>query len=149
MDCSDFRKMASKKLDGVLGEEDIAELESHISECADCGSFMKLIVEAALIHREMTEIEPPAGLRGAVMASIEGKEAQERFGGRYKIAVSAAAVLILLAGIGTGNFIKEAFTPADLNSHVEQLELEYLDEYPPNSLGEVLMALSGENSDEQ
>ena len=149
MDCSDFRKMASMQLDGGLGEEDTALLESHISVCADCSRFRELVLEAAELHRDLAEVEPPAGLREAIMASIEGKEDKGWFHGRYRIAVSAAAVLILLAGIKTGSFIEEAFTPADLDSHVQKLELEYLDEYPPNSLGEIMMALAEGDNDEQ
>ena len=38
MTCGDSKELISRRLDGRLGEEESAALESHLVECAGCAS---------------------------------------------------------------------------------------------------------------
>jgi hypothetical protein len=54
--------------------------------------------------------------------------------------VPAAAAAAAVLGIWIGGLIRESYTPKSVESRADVLELKYLDEFPPGSLSEVLMA---------
>jgi hypothetical protein len=83
------------------------------------------------------------------MAATEVPAPARRRALRLRIALSAAAVIILLAGIVTGDFLARAFTGAPSEGYTEVLALEYFEEYPPGSVGEALIAAAEGGGDEQ
>lgn len=149
MECSDLRKLISEELDGEIREGDRDLLGRHLDSCEGCREFRESLLEMSALHREMVEVEAPSTILSAVMAATEEQEAEETRKWWFRIPVPAAAVLVMLLGIGIGVFLTEAFTPAAVNGQADVLELEYLDEYPPESVGEVLLSVAEGGGDEQ
>ena len=55
-----------------------------------------------------------------------------------KAAIAAAAVVVIGLGIWTGDFITSKYTDTNSVQQAELFEMEYLEPYPPGSLGETL-----------
>lgn len=146
MDCDGFRKMISKELDGELADADRAALERHISGCDDCRAFREILGETVSMHRALADVSPPPSIVPAVMAAIEKPEKAWWVRGWLKVAVPAAALIVLL-GLQAGGFMMEVFFPEPQGDDVAIIELEYLGEYPPDSVGDVLITAmeGGEN----
>ena len=147
MDCDGFRKMISMELDGELADADRAVLERHVGTCADCRAFREMLVETVSIHRSLADVSPPPSIVPAVMAAVEEPERAWWVRGWLKVAVPAAAVIVLL-GLQAGGFMMEVFSTGPQGDDVAIVELEYLDGYPPDSVGDVLVAALEGGGDE-
>ncbi len=139
MDCNRFRLMLSRELDGELDARGQDELQRHLGECPECRGYRLVLLETAACHRELPEAGPPPAILAAVMAEIEGRN-RDAAAWWYRIAVPAAAVLIMLLGLGAGVSLNEAMLAENGNGVEEVLGLEQLDDYPPGSFGEILVA---------
>ncbi len=59
---------------GALEERDAAELESHLAECEACRIELRWLQPAVdLLPRTIEQLEPPAGLRRRLMASVRAE----------------------------------------------------------------------------
>ncbi|UCF05710.1 MAG: zf-HC2 domain-containing protein [bacterium] len=148
MDCDGFRKMISRRLDGELGDAELEKLERHLKVCDACRRCLESFGETVSIHKSLIEVSPPPSIVPSVMAAIEEPEPAWWVRGWLKVAVPAAALIVLL-GLQVGGFLTETFVPPQQGDEVAVIELEYLDEYPPGSFGDVLVMASEGGGDEE
>ena len=150
MKCSDMRRDISSELDGELEQSRALELEKHLEICEDCRSYRSAMIRIYSIHEGLVEAEPPAGLVPSVMSALEDPGRRERTGFWRRLMVPAAAALVVFLGIMAGAQIAEMVSPSNGNGQSDVFGLEYLEELPPGSIGELMMADSeGGNGDEQ
>jgi len=75
MDCSYFRERINHYVDGELGYLEVAELQDHLSFCADCAAELGQMseVRTALAAWGRAELAPPPGFaeRVAAAAALE------------------------------------------------------------------------------
>jgi hypothetical protein len=72
MQCNEFDALLSDALDGLLTGERLERFQTHARSCASCGTIFS---EAEAGHnwlKELTEVEPPAGLFENILASTTG-----------------------------------------------------------------------------
>lgn len=148
MDCTDYRRMITLREDGELAPDALRSLEEHLSACADCSAFAAAVSDVTALHASLGEAAPSPDLLDGVMAAIGEPR---RFGwltGWLRVAVPAAAAIVLFAGVLAGTMIgRETIAPVDVAE--ASSGLEYLDAYPPGSVGEALApALEGGGTDE-
>ncbi|MBN2070471.1 MAG: zf-HC2 domain-containing protein [Candidatus Krumholzibacteriota bacterium] len=60
MRCGEIEKKLSEYIDKVLSEEEMKEIESHLSGCSGCRDIHDSMVEIAGIMAEMERVDPPA-----------------------------------------------------------------------------------------
>ncbi|OQX84206.1 MAG: hypothetical protein B6D63_05100 [Candidatus Latescibacteria bacterium 4484_7] len=149
MDCERFRRMISKKLDGELSRDDELLLSKHLEVCPDCSRFFALTEQSNELYRGMAEVEVPGTILPAIIAETTAKERTNVFLPRWlKVAVAAASIVTVLAGIDIGKRLVDTYTSSDQVTLQETLGLDYLSENPPGSLGNALLASSGGGQDE-
>jgi anti-sigma factor RsiW len=73
MDCSYFRERINGFIDGELGYLEVAELQGHLSFCADCSAELAQMseVRGALAAWGRLELAPPPGFAERVTAAVE------------------------------------------------------------------------------
>ena len=84
MDCSYFRARLNQFVDGELGYIDVAELQGHLSFCADCSAELSQLSElrGSLAAWGEVELAPPPGFaeRVAAAAALEPKPGEATIG---------------------------------------------------------------------
>jgi anti-sigma factor RsiW len=84
MDCSYFRARINHYVDGELGYLETAELQGHLSFCADCAEELAQMseVRGAMATWGRTELAPPPGFaeRVAAAAALEPKPGEATVG---------------------------------------------------------------------
>ena len=84
MDCSYFRSRLNRYVDGELGYLETAELQGHLSFCADCAAELSQlsVVRGAMAAWGEAELAPPPGFaeRVAAAAALEAKPGQATVG---------------------------------------------------------------------
>ena len=141
MKCSDVRREISRELDGALDEGRLPALADHLDGCEDCRLFRSALMELHSLHREAGEVDPPAHLFASIMNAVE-----ERGAGRARVhtwlrfALPAAAAVVLVLGILAGGSLTKLIMPANGTDASVVFGLEYLDELPPGSVGELMLA---------
>ncbi len=99
--CSKFEDILARYLHGGVILQEREELEKHLSVCTDCEMLYEEMAEADRLLRLIPgkTVEPPAYLRGKILASLpEGADAGAwRRWGRWAAAFGAAAACGLLA----------------------------------------------------
>jgi predicted anti-sigma-YlaC factor YlaD len=149
MDCRIFHRMVSRELDGALDGAGRADLESHLASCAGCRRFRDLSLAGLSMHRSENEADPPPSLLPSILAAVEVGPRWGWMRGWLRIAVPAAAAAAAVFGVWVGGLMHERYAPARAGNHADVLELTYLDEYPPGSMGDILMTSNGGGGDEQ
>jgi predicted anti-sigma-YlaC factor YlaD len=149
MDCRIFRRMVSRELDGALDGAGRADLDSHLASCAGCRRFRDLSLAGLSMHRSVREADPPPSLLSSILAAAEVGPRRGWMRGWLRVAVPAAATAAAVFGVWIGSLMHESYAPARAGNQTDVLELTYLDEYPPGSLGEILMTSSEGGGDEQ
>ncbi len=148
MDCRDFRKMLSREIDGEIDHADEKSLSAHLEVCESCRRAHAALKEATALHRDLAQLEPPRTLVTDVMASIGEPERRGRLTGFFRIAVPIAAAVVLVLGVYAGMFLGDLIKQPAINGSLAVLELEYLDEFPPGSTGDVIMTATEGGDDE-
>ncbi|HXE99934.1 MAG TPA: anti-sigma factor [Solirubrobacterales bacterium] len=115
---------------GALEEPEAAELEGHLAECEACRIELRWLEPAVdLLPRSVEQLEPPAGLRKQLMATvraeardarparIEASVPRRRAWGAliWRPATAVAAVGLLVAGGAVGYLVHQ---PSDSSSVV-------------------------------
>jgi len=149
MDCRKFRRMVSRELDGALDGAGRADLESHLASCAGCRRFRDLSLAGLSVHSSVTEVDPPSSLLPSILAAVEVGPRWGWMHGWLRLAVPTAAAAAVVFGVWIGGFMHKSYAPASAGNQTDVLELTYLDEYPPGSLGDILMTSNGGGGDEQ
>ena len=88
---------------GELSAEEERELERHLEECSRCRHELDRVRQTHNLLRELAANEPPAELKGRVLAQVRD-ETPARSGGAWWFWVSAAAALVVVAVLGGGFF---------------------------------------------
>lgn len=149
MDCRKFRRMVSRELDGALDGAGGEDLGTHLALCAGCRRFRDLSRAGLSVHSSVTEVDPPSSLLPSILAAVEVGPRRGWMHGWLRVAVPTAAAAAVVFGVWIGGFMHESYAPARAGNQTDVLELTYLDEYPPGSLGDILMTSNGGGGDEQ
>jgi hypothetical protein len=72
MKCQKVRNMFSGYLEKTLPSVARASVEQHFAECGECKKLYSTLNSAVAMMERTPEVDPPAGLRSAVMARIDG-----------------------------------------------------------------------------
>jgi anti-sigma factor RsiW len=137
MDC--VRKNISKELDGELDDAERVYLREHLETCADCRAFRASLIELRSIHAGLEECEPPPALRAGILEALEEPAAAGWWNGWIRIAVPAAAALVVFLGVLAGGRLAELLVPSNGSDMAKAFGLEYLEEHPPGSIGELIL----------
>ena len=141
MKCSDIRKRISRGLDGRLGDEERAAVARHLEGCDECREFEAALYRLHALHRNAEEVEPPASLLPSIMYAVEERgKAPARMSGWLRFALPVAAAVVLFLGILAGASLTELIMPSNGTDGNGVFGLEYLEEHPPGSLGELMLA---------
>jgi anti-sigma-K factor RskA len=95
-----FRELLGPYLLGELTVEEEGELEHHLEECPECRRELDHARQAHDLLRRLAADEPPAELKGKLLAQVRGE-----IPGRTRkgwIWASAAAVLLVVTVLGGG-----------------------------------------------
>ena len=148
MDCRKFRKMVSRDLDGELDEAVQETLRAHLAFCAGCRRFREISLAGITMHRSAIGAEPSPSLLPSILAAVEVEPRRRLMPGWLRFAVPTAAAAATVFGIWMGNLMHESYAPKGAAGVADALELAYLDEFPPGSMGEILMTTSEGGEDE-
>lgn len=149
MECSEYRRLISRMIDGECDASRRESIAAHLGECEGCRTFLESIQEISAFHRELGELDAPRSLVREVMDDIVEPRRRSRFAGLIRAAVPVAAAVVLVLGIYAGSYLVELYRQPVTNGQLAALELEYLDEYPPESMGDLLMEVTEGGSDER
>lgn len=83
MDCSYFRSRLNQFMDGELGYLEVAELQGHLSFCANCAAELAQLseVRGAMAAWGEAELVPPPGFAERVVDALEAKPRERTFSG--------------------------------------------------------------------
>jgi predicted anti-sigma-YlaC factor YlaD len=141
MKCSDVRKEISRELDGVLDEERLSFLAGHLESCDACREFRAALARVHSLHRAEEELDPPMSLLPSIMDAVEERGAGPTWArGWLRFALPAAAAVVLFLGILAGGSLTEMLLTSNGTDVAEVFGLEYLEEHPPGSVGELMLA---------
>ena len=76
MKCCRVLEMLSSYIDGILDEQSLELVESHLAECAECNrelEYLRIMLGAA---SEIEQVQPPVGLKGGIMEAISETDQQ-------------------------------------------------------------------------
>ncbi|MBN1886192.1 MAG: zf-HC2 domain-containing protein [Candidatus Krumholzibacteriota bacterium] len=148
MDCTDYRMMVTMREDGELGPDRLAMLDAHLSVCGACRVFEAAVRETTALHASLVEMAPPPSILEGVIAEVGRPARAGLFAGWRRFAVPAAAIFVLVAGVIAGGQIGRTTLGADGDADAS-FGLEYLEEYPPGSVGDLVVSyLEGGETDE-
>ncbi len=136
MDCMEYRKSASRVLDGEADAAQEKELFLHLDKCESCRLFYESLQAVSAMHRGIVEATPPSGMLDSVFAATTRRDI---IPGWWKVGISAAAAVVILLGVRIGDYISSSYDDASSPDQAEVLEMDYLEAFPPGSLGERLM----------
>ena len=148
MDCRDYQRLLSREIDGEIDPAEHRALAEHLLECENCRNARIAMREAFMIHHELVELQPPRSLVNDVMDGVAHRERRGWFGGWIRSAVPVAAAIVLVLGIYAGVVLTDLYWAPSVEQQLAALELEYLDEYPPGSMGDFLMEVTEGGGDE-
>ena len=150
MKCSETRRDISRELDGELEPSRAEALATHLEACEDCRSYRESMQRLFSLHSGLEEAEPPSMLLPSVMSALEQPARRDRSSWWLRFAVPAAAALVVFFGLLAGGRLAEMVGPVNENGQTDLFGLEYLEELPPGSIGELILADSeGGKGDER
>jgi Putative zinc-finger len=82
--CSEFDGLLSDAVDGVLTGSRLDGFQAHARSCSTCGPLFAEVEAGRNWLKDLTEVEPPAGLVTSILASTTGVDTQ-----RLRVNVSA------------------------------------------------------------
>src|SRR5271155_5318776 len=88
MQCHEFDGLLSDALDGVLTSTQLDRFQAHARSCSTCGPLLAEVEAGRNWLKELTEVEPPAGLVNNILASTTGVDTQRL---RVNVSVSQGA----------------------------------------------------------
>mgnify|MGYP001056375631 CR=1 FL=1 len=150
MKCSDVRKWISQELDGLLSDENRSVLTVHLESCEACREFRATLAELHSLHRTAGELDPPGSLLPSIMEAVEEESAGRTWThGWLRYALPAAAAVVLVLGIIAGGNLTDILLPSNGSDAAEVFGLEYLEEHPPGSIGELMLAETEGGADDE
>jgi hypothetical protein len=84
MQCHEFDSLLVDAIDGLLTGAELDRFQAHTRSCSACGPLFAEVEAGRNWLKELTEVEPPAGLVNNILASTTGVDTQ-----RLRVNVSA------------------------------------------------------------
>jgi hypothetical protein len=98
-ECDALWRILSEYVDGCATAEDTATVERHVATCTACAADLAFLRTSSAMLRASEPIEPPAGLRDAILAAtIERPSAGERVRQAFAILLTPAPVRVIAFG---------------------------------------------------
>jgi anti-sigma-K factor RskA len=94
-----FEELLGSYLLGELTVEEEDELEHHLEGCPRCRHELGRVRQAHNLLHQLAATEPPAGLKGQLLAQVRGETPHPARGWFW---ASAAAALLVVAVLGVG-----------------------------------------------
>ncbi len=76
MQCHEFDSLLTDALDGVLSGAQLEGFQAHARSCSVCGPLLAEVTAGRNWLKDLTEVEPPAGLVTNILASTTGVDTQ-------------------------------------------------------------------------
>ena len=76
MQCHEFDSLLSDALDGVVSGLQLDRFHAHARSCSACGPLLAEVEAGRNWLKDLTEVEPPAGLVNNILASTTGVDTQ-------------------------------------------------------------------------
>jgi hypothetical protein len=76
MPCHEFDSLLSDAIDGLLSKPELDRFQAHARTCSACGPLLAEVEAGRNWLKELTEVEPPAGLVNSILASTTGVDTQ-------------------------------------------------------------------------
>ncbi len=76
MQCHEFDGLLSDAVDGVLSGVQLEGFQAHARSCSVCGPLLAEVTAGRSWLKDLTEVEPPAGLVMNILASTTGVDSQ-------------------------------------------------------------------------
>ncbi|MGC2372005.1 MAG: zf-HC2 domain-containing protein, partial [Candidatus Sulfotelmatobacter sp.] len=76
MQCHEFDGLLSDALDGALTGSQLDGFQAHARSCSTCGPLFAEVEAGRNWLKDLTEVEPPAGLVTSILASTTGVDTQ-------------------------------------------------------------------------
>jgi hypothetical protein len=93
MQCHEFDSLLSDVIDGLLTGSQLDRFQAHARSCSACGPLLAEVEAGRNWLKELSEVEPPAGLVSNILASTTGVDSQ-----RLRVNVSAAQPQVAVIG---------------------------------------------------
>lgn len=150
MDCRDCMRLSGRYVDGEAAPAEAAALEAHLEGCPRCARRIADLGLLARAHAGLGEAALPEGLARRIVAASRKAAAGPALiaGGRLAAIVAAAAAAVVLLGIYAGSFISRSYFGETAPRYAEVTGLDYLEAYPPASLGDAIEVVAGGKTDE-
>ncbi|MGA3350437.1 MAG: zf-HC2 domain-containing protein [Candidatus Sulfotelmatobacter sp.] len=84
MQCHEFDSLLADAIDGILSGSQLERFHAHTRSCSACGPLFAEVEAGRNWLKDLTEVEPPAGLVTNILASTTGVDTQ-----RLRVNVSA------------------------------------------------------------
>src|SRR5579862_9246065 len=76
MQCQEFDSLLVDAIDGLLSSYQLDRFQAHARTCSACGPLFAEVEAGRNWLKELTEVEPPAGLVNNILASTTGVDTQ-------------------------------------------------------------------------
>jgi Putative zinc-finger len=76
MQCSEFELLLADAIDGAVGKTELGRFQAHAASCKACGPLLADAEAGRSWLKGLTEVEPPANLVTAILASTTGVDTQ-------------------------------------------------------------------------
>lgn len=105
VDCARFLDEYSEFRDGSLAPEESREFEAHLSGCASCARYDRVVSRGAGIFRSLPELQPSEDFAARLQHRIFHVEDEMRAPGRSFSGVPTPAVLSIAAVLAMAAFL--------------------------------------------
>jgi len=120
--CDQYLTLLSARLDGPLSPEEEARLRGHLSTCPQCRQAAQELETIHRALRALPRLDPPAGLKDAVMDAIAAETViplpVKRPAPWKKWLATAAVLAVILGGAGTLRLWQSGGTGKDAAAEV-------------------------------
>jgi predicted anti-sigma-YlaC factor YlaD len=146
MDCNDYQKHMSMRIDGELGQYSLQAIETHLAACSECRNAYERM---AILNEALKDVDlyrPPSMLASRVKARLEavnGRRRERHFPPSW-VQVPLFAMIVLLA-IGIGNLAGRSMTEILLGDQSEA-RLEYLLTDAGQSFSDIVLDMAVEEN---
>jgi hypothetical protein len=143
MNCRDYQKLISARVDGEISGDDIELLKLHLDHCSVCRRVESGFSMVNNIHRGIEDDEVPEELLLSLYRERDAEKKPVFVKFLRGAAVAAVLAAVIAAGAGIGGFLASGSYSGDREVSGEVLNVEYLHAYPPGSTGELIVDTVG------
>jgi hypothetical protein len=76
MPCNEFESLLTDAIDGLLTGAQLERFQVHARSCSACGPLLAEVEAGRNWLKDLTEVEPPAGMVNSILASTTGVDTQ-------------------------------------------------------------------------